>query len=161
MRVVIKNADFSAVSIGKVIRDLSFNYSNGTLLNAIMKNPIDEVTENGYDASSTHNAAATYYVGSSGSESFSVVTNANRIVSELIEVVEGMVISSTVLNNTDSVPSIVCFDSDKNVLPPSKACWSYYNTINSFIIPSGVKYISIQTSKIKNATNIKGVMPST
>lgn len=161
MRIVIENADFSSVSIGKRVKDLSFSYANGTAMLGILVNPptgVSAVTSS-ISAGSGTNPTASYYTGSSSSETLTAASNANRFVSDFIEVTEGMGISSTKLGNTYTVPSIVAFDSGKNVLTPNKCAWSSGGAL-SYTVPSGVKYIKIQTSVLAVDTNITGTMPT-
>lgn len=161
MRVIIKNADFSEVSIGKVVKDLSFSYV-GEALNNIFANPVDDwslvidALPYDYSAGQGHNEKATLYVGGSDAQSWTVLNNANRFVTEEIEVCEGMQLTVH-LNSTfpTNMPSITCFDSDHQVLAPNVAAsWT-----SPYTIPAGVKYVKFQFQGISTTTSVAGTMP--
>jgi hypothetical protein len=161
MRIIIKNADFSSVSIGKVVKDLSFNYSNGVAVNGILLNPCTNellITSSGYDFGSGSNVAATYKVASEGDSDWSSdTTTVNRGVSNFIEVSAGMIIRGNHLTGGGSrVPTVVCYNSNKEVLPPSYALWG---NLDLFTIPNGVSYIKIQINNIRSTSKIGGTMP--
>ena len=144
MRIVIKDADFSAVSIGKVIEDLSFTFLPSSFVN--------------YLSDTTPNfTAVTYFVGSSTSENLSTATNANRGISDFIKVIPGMQIKfEGTWSNTSTTPSIVAFDGNKNVLPPSKCGWTTESS--SFIVQQGVAFIKLQSSGVTG--ECVGTMPA-
>ena len=82
MRVIIKNADFSAVSIGKVIEDLSFKIDT------------NNVTSKFVNWNGTSSSSIQYYVINNGE--LGTTENGNRIRTDYIKVVPGMDI---LLNN--------------------------------------------------------------
>lgn len=158
MRIIVKGADFSNVSIGKVIKDLSFNYNTLQLVNSVLTNPIDDLSVvdpvNGYGAGNGHNGSVTYYGAAEGDANYQSYTNKYRFISNLIEVAEGMVITYNMLT---SMTPLFIFYSDKNtmIIPP-QGYWG--SDTGTFTIPSGVKYIRFQTSKIYTYTLVKGEM---
>lgn len=132
MRVKIKGADFSAVSIGKVLKDLSksFDWNDG----------VEAQNEFFVNYNSGTPTVITYYYGSS--LPLGQTTNANRISTDFIETREGMKYTLEFWQNTASVPSIVMFNENKEVID---AGWA--NTQTAYlngVIPANVKYIKLQ-----------------
>ena len=163
MRIAIKGADFSAVSIGKVTRDLSFELCGNT---------VDGISSDflnwDEDEQTVHNVH-TYQIV----EGVVSLTSSygERLQSDYIEVCEGMTV--TFGNVTDANASngiralLVCFDENKNLLTTAAtyAAWRDLggSTINNspFVIPSGVKYIILQCQKTTttNKNIFTGTMP--
>ena len=140
MRVVIKGADFSSVSIGKVVNDLSFSFkaTDGVAV-------INEFFPT-YNSGSP--ISAPYYIGASGSEvTLEASGSSSRVVSDYHKVSEGMSIVMGYLTNPSSGPIIICFDENKNILS-SKCFWNPDKVNNTITIPSGVSYIRFQTNFI-------------
>ena len=154
MRIIIKNADFSQVSIGKVVKDLSFAFdsSNGAgggtghgdmdVINAFFPN---------FNSGSP--TSATYYSGSSGGTVTDAGTTVNRIVSDFIEVSEGMTITAERMpSGGSSSPIMIAFDANKAII--SSACMWASGTppyIDTKVLPAGVKYIKFQTGASSTA----------
>lgn len=163
MRMVIKNADFSSVSIGKVYKDLSFSYDTDAKLREIpWLNVVDTTAD--FPWTENNNASNTLIlVANSSSSSYSTMTDKTRFVTDYIEVVQGMTITGK-FANTNTVPTIVCFDENKNTLGPSSTYCSWINGTASFTftVPAGVKYIKLQCSSIYASSGYKfvGTMPS-
>lgn len=170
MRILIKGADFSEVSIGKVTRDLSFQVSaNSTGVTGF---------EN-WDGSSIINTKGTVAIISNGIVSYPDITLYDRLYTDYIEVCEGMIISaasgSSVKSPSSSariIPVIVCFNENKELLTDASTYAGYFDLLTidpdstnptniPFTVPSGVKYIKIQTIKYANSTDnvITGIMP--
>lgn len=160
MRIIIKDADFSEVSIGKIVKDLSFSYDNGTKVLGILVNPPTgvSVVSQIYSADSGVNPAAKYYNGSVDSAELTETNNAYRYVSELIEVSPGMVITGSTIPNTTGNPSVVAFDYNMDVLTPSECAWSNDGAF-SYTVPNGVKYISFQMVILSPFASLTGTMP--
>lgn len=160
MRIVIKGADFSAVSIGKVTRDLSFELCGNTIDGISGFPNWDE------DEQIVH-AVKTYQI-IDGVVSLTS-TLGERLQSDYIEVCEGMTV--TLSNVTDANASngiralLVCFDENKNLLTTAAtyAAWRDLrgSVINNspFTIPSGVKYIRLQC--VKTTTTNKNIFTGT
>ena len=147
MRIKIKNADFSSVSIGKVEKDFSFAYVGSEKLKTTpWVNVINPAANLPWTSGGTNLSDITFLLASSSSSSYSTLTNNQRMLSDYIEVVEGMIITTN-LKNTDTVPLIVCYDANKNALGPSSTycLWktSSAEYSSTFTIPAGVKYIRI------------------
>ena len=161
MRVIIKNADFSGVSIGKVVRDLSFNYDTLQEMNSILTNPVDDLSvvdpTDGYGAGSGHNGSATYYWASSGDQEYTPNTNQYRFISNKIEVSEGMKITYTAIDGASDLPTIICYSEEDTLIVPPEAFWGSFN--GEYVIPSGVKYIRFQCAHLYGYATIKGEMP--
>ena len=173
--MIIKNADFSSVSIGKVNKDLSFELCGNTT---------DGVSgfPNWNPDTSTVVSARMYKIDESGETPIVYLPTfggGERLQSDYIEVSEGMIIFPndswpSILNPSGSTTintSLACFDEDKNLLTDA-SLYSVYrkyedssNTSRGagapFTVPAGVKYIIIQTlltsSSGKNI--IRGIMP--
>ena len=144
MRIVIKDADFSDVSIGKVVEDLSFLFTAADgvdAINAFFPN---------YNSGGTIQDT-TCYIGSEGG-TVSPQTKHNRLVSDFHEVVEGMTVKTLfVISGGDTVPAIVAFDASKNVI--STACmWINEYTQKTYIVPANVKYLKFQTNAVATTT---------
>lgn len=140
MRIVIKGADFSAVSIGKVVEDLSFSFKASDGVDAI--NAFFPT----YNSGSPETAP--YYTGSSGSEvTIDTSGSSSRVVSDYHKVSEGMSIVMSYLTNPSSGPIIICFDENKNILS-SKCFWNAEQINKTITIPSGVSYVKFQTNYI-------------
>lgn len=151
MRIVVKGADFSAVSIGKVVEDLSFEINKDNVADKM-------VNWNGTSASSV-----TYYQISDNQ--LSEITNANRVRTDYIKVTPGMKIKFNKATNTATIPFVVSFDENKNVLGVDKCFVSDAGTLydTEFTIPSGVSYIwvQLQVSAFTQAEFlVKGIMPA-
>lgn len=168
MRIVIKNADFSSVSIGKVTKDLSFNYVGDDIRDFPWDNISDKTVALPWVGGLSSNVTGTtILLATSEASSYTVLTNNNnRIVSDFIEVVPGMVITSKIITGTNNIPFIVCYNANKEALGPSSTYnqWSESVIEKTFTIPEGVKYIKIQSSGIKASvqsvdTVLKGEMP--
>ena len=147
MRIIIKNADFSSVSIGKVVKDLSFSFdsSNGA---GPGKGHGDNATINAFFPN-WNNGTPTeteYYSGSEGGTVTMAGTTANRIVSDFHEVSEGMLISLSMVAGGSSIPNIIAFAADKSTIVSSACKWgSGVHMDSSLVVPEGVKYIKFQT----------------
>lgn len=159
MKLVIEGADFSAVSIGKVIKDFSFKYVGVVAISSILKNPPTSQSEERHDASSSGNSVALWYRATSGDSAFEIRNTADRFASNLIEVTEGMTIILDYIENGSTCPGLVAFDENKNVLPPNYASWIVGNTSLTYNVPSNVRFISIQASAIKPNSIVRGSMP--
>ena len=164
MRVIIKNADFSEVSIGKVVKDLSFDYPNSSALrNAPWEN--GPVATTALPWNDGMYSSTSYLSAAEDAAQYTPVTNAHRLVTDFIEVVEGMIITSNLMGGSDNLPVLICYDSTKNVLGPSSTYtkWnkSTYLENWTFTVPAGVKYIKIQSTGILNTVDqiLKGEMP--
>ena len=149
MRVIIKNADFSAVSIGKVIEDLSFKIDT------------NNVTSKFVNWNGTSSSSIQYYVINNGE--LGTTENGNRIRTDYIKVVPGMDILLNNCTNTQSVPTIVCFNSNKHPLGVS-SCYITDTTVANahYTIPQGTAYIWIQIQALYLTTSaflIMGTMP--
>lgn len=160
MRIVIKNADFSSVSIGKVIEDLSFSFSitNENVNENVLNPPSVALTSSALVASPENNDGTTIYLAESSGSTFDVrVNNKNRWVTDFFEVTEGMIINLTswYSGGEANTPNVVCFDENKNVMNPPNGCWSG----SSYIIPSGCHYIKFQSSQIRLNQGASGTMP--
>lgn len=164
MRIVIKNADFSSVSIGKVIKDLSFSFDSAdgvAAINAFFPN---------YNSGTPTNT--TYYTGASGSTVTEAGTTNARLVTDFIEVEPGMIINAVSFDRgSASEPSLIAFNASKEII--SSAC-GYVELIGSyklvnFVIPDNVKYIKLQMvttsgamSNLSNGnTKVSASMPTT
>lgn len=169
MRVIIKGADFSKVSIGKIVKDLSFEVSANTVKGVSGFTNWDSVNESTisepvYRIDTNNNIV--YY----GNKSL-------RLHTDFIEVVGGMIITAKAFSsnsgaNNEIIPNIVCFNKDKQLFTDASdsAHVLYFNlnshdveTIN-FTIPEDVKYIIIQSPKtdyttIQNVNVYTGSMP--
>lgn len=146
MRVIIKGADFSEVSIGKVIRDLSFRVSaNKGLPEGVHGFP------NWDESTQVANNVKLYQINEGVVQLPSVGSSA-RLQSDYIEVSEGMIISAdtSLVATSRMAPQVVCFDSNKNLFTDAAVYSAYISSTNysplSFTIPAGVKYIKIQSS---------------
>lgn len=167
MRVIIKGADFSEVSIGKVVKDLSFEVSANTVKGVSGFTNWDSVNESTisepvYRIDTENNIV--YY----GNKSL-------RLHTDFIEVVGGMTITAKAFSsngNGEVIPNIVCFDKDKQLFTDaSDSTHVLYFNLNShnvqtinFTIPEDVKYIIIQSPKtdyttIENVNVYTGSMP--
>ena len=161
MRIIIKGADFSANSIGKVGKDLSFAYNTDAELKTIpFLNIVDRTANLPWTGDTSNVRAELIYLGSSSATSFTTNTSAARIITDYIEVTEGMTITG-VFNTTNSVPTIICFDESKNVLGPSATytCWINGTDSFTFTIPSGVKYIKLEVNSVSTGFYFRGTMP--
>ncbi len=168
MRVIIKGADFSEVSIGKVVKDLSFEVSANKIKGVSGFTNWNEesqsvVSEPVYRVNTEDNTV--YY----GNKSL-------RLHTDFIEVVGGMTVTAQAFNanggNTEIIPNIVCFDKDKQLFTDaSDSTHVLYFDLNShdvetinFTIPEDVKYIIIQSgatnyTTIENVNVYTGSMP--
>lgn len=146
MRVVIKGADFSNVSIGDVIEDLSFVFKNNEFTNC---NP----------SAATGFNPADIYVGGSSAEAFTISeNNPNRGISDFIRVIPNMTLTFTgTWSNTATVPSVVPFDASQNLLTPAKGFWTTEG--RSFVIPEGVYFVKLQASSYSGGGTCTGSMP--
>ena len=170
MRIVIKDADFSAVSIGKVYRDLSFNYPNTASLKADFPwaNVISRTAALSWNQSSGNLSNTTFLGASSGDNAYTPYTNNNaRLVSDYLEVCPGMVIHFNHFINTATIPVIVCYDENKTPLGPSASYSKWVTSTSaddtSFTVPDGVKYITFCVTSLDDFSGgsnyIRGEMP--
>lgn len=153
MRVIIKGADFSEVSIGKVTRDLSFRLvSNST--EVTIASAEDEVGYKNY-SDGTLERVYVYRIEEEEGRLKVILGNSksDRLQTYPIEVVPGMSISfvdtGNVSTSSSIIPNLVCLDGDKNLLsdPSTYAAYIPYSqpSVNMpFIVPNGVKYVIIQ-----------------
>ena len=139
--------------------DYSFTL-NGTNYADYFVNPSSQIPD---AAGSGNNVATTVYFASQGDSHFTTQDTANRFVTDYIEVIPNMTVKGSWCRNTDAVPSVVCFGANKNVVEPANstnAAWSTGGySFAEFTIPSGVKYIKIQTSNIDSSFSVVGKMP--
>lgn len=164
MRIIVKGADFSNVSIGKVIKDLSFNYNTLQQMNSLLANPVDDLSlvdpTDGFAAGGRgggHNGSATYYGAESGDSQYQSATNEYRFISNLIEVTEGMVITYTAIDGSSSLPTFICYSDENTLIVPPVAYWGSFN--GTYTIPAGVKYIRFQCAHLYSYATLKGDMP--
>lgn len=152
MRMIIKNADFSSVSIGKVVKDLSFSFTaedGNDAINAFFIN---------YNNGSF--TRATIYLGNSGNPVTGSTSN-GRTVTDFIEVTGGMKINLQRVYAPSNSPTVIAFDADKNILS-SKCRWETGYAPYTYIVPEGVKYIKLQSQGIETTypyTTCSGTMP--
>lgn len=161
MRIIIKDADFSANSIGKVGKDLSFAFNTvDELRNMPWLNIVDKTEALPWNEDMGNTSTITFYAATTSATTFSTITNAARIISDYFEVVEGMQIS-VLTNNTINIPTLLCFDENKNILGPSSTYTEWLGTTGSFIftVPSGVKYIQFQINTLDTGHYFRGTMP--
>lgn len=164
MRIVIKNADFSAVSIGKVVKDLSFSYGVGgdkTMQELPWINISNTSAALPWNDGNAIITSTNYLAATDSSESYTTANNAHRIISDFIEVTQGMVIKSNSSGATN-VPSIICYNESKEALGPGNgyACWYEINSNEKiYTIPAGVKYIKYQATEVASSQYFKGEMP--
>jgi hypothetical protein len=165
MRIVIKDADFSAVSIGKIGEDLSFNFNSSNYNDWMVNPPVNPITQedlaSGVNAGSTKsgNGDATCYQGSNGDSSYTTYTGPGRFVSKDIPVVPGMKVTFTA-DNTTTIPVIVCLDSSKQAMTPvntTNCAWAAVSQV--FTIPAGCAFIQLSIAKIASWTSFVGTMP--
>lgn len=163
MRLVIKNANFLSVSIGKVVKDLSFSFDSADGVNAI--NAFFPNYNSGGDRTKTH-----YYTGSEGSTVVDAGETSNRLATDYIEVTKDMVIQGGpywYTGNVASEPCVVAFDSNKNIISASCVWLDSLGSSFSYTVPNGVKYIkimySVTSSALSHITNgdnsASGTMP--
>ena len=151
MRVIIKGADFSNVSIGKVTKDLSFRIS----ANPLATEGVHGFTNWDEENQTVLTSDTAYKVsGSTVSQS----NGTSRLITDFIEVIPGMAISlfrgQTNINGSSSTYAIIsCFNSNKELLTNAStyAAWmdrtSPYNLNNiPFTVPEGVAYIRIMSN---------------
>lgn len=162
MRIVIKGADFSEVSIGKVTKDLSFRVCASTTAEGGVQGFAN------WDGTSKTNTNL-FKISDDSVFMDSNQSNA-RLQTDYIEVVKDMTVSATAeqLNGTNSIfPWIVCFNSNKTLLTDASV-YAVYDPLNtsgsrtiSFVIPDGVKYIKVQsnTTAASNRNIFIGSMP--
>ena len=172
MRVVIKNADFSGNSIGKVGRDYSFtavgNRPDGIKL-------YENWALNGQGTAYVISTKL-YVIDTSGDDDLVLFDNTedrSRLLTGFIEVIPGMTIarnnmpSINFISDGITIPYLVCFDENKQLLADAESYATYIpigGTIvnRDFTIPAGVKYVRCQTAISNDSgTNIvSGNMPS-
>lgn len=161
MRVVIKGADFENVSIGKVVKDLSFSFSitNENVSDYLLNPPTVSLTNSILGAANTNNNGTIIYIGTSSDASITASpNNPNRWVSDFIPVVAGMTIDlSTWYRGGETTPIIICFDSDKNIMNQPNGAWG---SVGSYVIPSGCAYIKLQSQQMKLGQGASGTMPA-
>lgn len=152
MRVIIKNADFSDVSIGKVVKDLSFSFTAADGVDAI--NAFFPNYNSGTPTSTT------IYVGSSGG-SVTTSSSANRSVSDYIPVIAGMTIKLNFVASAATTPVLIAFNSNKEVIS-SSCVWETTNNPVTYTVPEGVAFIKVQVQTVVTGTNntaASGTMP--
>ena len=165
MRLIIKGADFSTVSIGKVVKDLSFEYHHEDcvewLTNPPTVSPIVFPVSAGTEES--NNSSTVYYAASSSDSSYRYTDNQHRYTSDFIEVTPGMKIKGLYTTGTATVPTIVCFDSSMNNPLTPISIYAYWGNTSddgwAFTIPNNVKYIKIQINTLFSGGKILGEMP--
>lgn len=155
MRVIIKGADFSNVSIGKVVEDLSFRVS---------ANPLAEEGVHGFmnwdeDSQTVTTSNASYRITDGV---VSQASGISRLITGFIKVIPGMIVSlvggQTNINSSSSIYSIIsCFNANKELLTNASIYAAWMNktspyTLNNipFTVPEGVAYIRIMSNS--NAT---------
>lgn len=169
MRLVIKNADFSGVSIGKVVKDLSFEYDAHNLSWLQQATPpsysdIDAAGADGIAAGSSYGVSS-YWKGSNGDADWvKVESGSARFTSIPIEVSEGMVITlKRMANTSDACPVIECLNSEGEPLSTPSGTVAAWNTDDmtdvTFTIPANTKYIMVIFAKVYKWSSVKGVMP--
>ncbi len=161
MRVIIKGADFENVSIGKVIKDLSFSFeiTNENVGEYLLNRPTVSLTTSSINASDQNNNGTIVYIG--GSTDVTITespNNPNRWVSDFIPVDEGMTINlSKWYRGPETTPILICFNSEKQVMNQPNGAWS---TSNSYVIPSGCAYIKLQSQQMRLGQGASGTMPA-
>lgn len=161
MRLIIKNADFSSVSIGKVPKDLSFSVDSSNYEDYFLNPPYDTtLPQYAYDGNCD---AVTQYNAQDGDNAYTLYENdKNRFQTDFIPVTEGMTIELKYLQGGNSCPVLVCFNSAKQPIVPANettAVWFAEITSGDFVIPNGCSFIKIQTSILRSDFAIKGTMP--
>ena len=155
MRIIVKNADFSEVSIGKVVIDLSFSFDAADGVDAI------NTFFPNYNSGTPSNT--TIYTGRSGETvSASDSPTNTRLVSDYIQVRPGMIINTRFAATVATTPLIIAFNNNKEII--SGSCgWNADNTY-SYEVPSGVAYIKVQVSSVAtgptNYTKVSGSTPN-
>lgn len=161
MRIVIKGADFSANSIGKVGRDLSFEFTWEDT--SWIQNSGIPATLTGLISSGSPYGGADWYEGSNGGNTWEKrINNNNRFASFPIEVTAGMLIRVVWIGNTATVPTVLALDSDKNPLTPcntTNALWQTDSDSHYFTVPQGASYIIVTASQMRPGTKVTGTMP--
>lgn len=171
MRIVIKNADFSSVSIGKVVKDLSFSFDSANGAGS-GEGHGDIVTINAFflNFNSGTPTATTIYAGSEGGTVTTVDNSPNRFVSDFHEVSEGMIINAYQFGHDNNSPNIIAFDEDKNIVSASCKWVSSTSPYDAtFVVPNGVKYVKFQqgvstgpkNQLLNGFTKASGIMPTT
>ena len=143
MRLVVRGADFSAVSIGKVYKDISFDLDYQEII-SILENP-------------PYNPAAT-----PSSTSYGTFNNNARFITDYIPVVEGMTIIFQGLCGGNSVPAITCYDSSKTIKTPPQtySIWSNDDSVRAeFVVPAGVSFIRATFERLTANTKLERTMP--
>ena len=152
MRIIIKNADFSSVSIGKVVEDLSF----------IVHNNVDELNEFFPNYNSGTFTSTTFYKCSQGSTDVEEITTDQRAVSDFVKVTSGMTLEcSSIATGSKSTPVFVTFDANKATVASSFA-WTDNVGNASMVVPNGIEWIKVQTTGFSGSGTsqfIKGDMP--
>jgi hypothetical protein len=166
MRVIIKGADFSEVSIGKVVKDLSFEVSANKIKGVSGFTNWNEESQIVVSEPIYRISGETVYYGN----------KSLRLHTDFIEVVGGMTVTakafSANVGNNEIIPNIVCFNKDKQLFTDASDSTHvlYFDlsshdveTIN-FTIPEDVKYIIIQSgatdyTTIENVNVYTGSMP--
>lgn len=162
MRLIIKNSDFSSVSIGKVLKDISFSVDSSNYKDYFLNPPYNtNLPQYSYDGNCD---GVTQYSASSGDSSYTLYENdKNKFQTDFISVTEGMTIELKYLHGGNNCPVLVCFNSAKQPLVPANgtnAVWFAEIMSGTFVIPSGCSYIKIQTSIIRSDSAIVGTMPT-
>lgn len=133
-----------------------FGYGSGTESLPIWENPpynTEEVTEQ-ITASVDNNGPATTWSATIEDDTFEVVDRSTRFVSKFIEVKEGMYINYGYFAVYHTYPAIVYFDENKNPLSPSVCLYGSSNT--NKVVPSGAKYIKVQTYALRSSFVLYG-----
>lgn len=159
MRIIINNADFSSVSIGKVEKDLSFSYIGQEAIAAKLLNPPYSITSTRIFAGPDINDRVDYPRASSGDQDYTMATNnPNRFITDFIPVKGGMVLTY-LCENTENVPVVTCYDSSQNILTPpdTYSSWSTDTNVHTFTVPSGVAYVKFCMSSLQTGSELIGV----
>ena len=121
MRIVIKGADFSDVSIGKIIRDLSFRVCGASDSEEGVHGFIN------YSDGQVIKADATYEVIDG---SVTAVSPVFRLITDYLPVVPGMEITFLGIKKSNTstiiVPFVSCFDSSKTLLTDASTYAAYH-----------------------------------
>lgn len=158
MRVIIKGADFSNVSIGKVVEDLNFRIS----ANSLAEEGVYGFMNWDEDSQTVTTSDAIYritdgvvYQGSGSS----------RLITDFIKVIPGMIVSlkggQTYINGSNSIISIIsCFNANKELLTDASIYAAWMNNTSPymlnnipFTVPEGVTYIRIISNNNTTSVN--------
>lgn len=133
-----------------------FSFNNGTESLPIWENPpynVEVVSED-ISASAENNDPVLTWTGAIDAESFQVKEMNTRFVSDYIEVKEGMYINYTGVSQFASQPGIVYFDENKAPLSPSMCL--YGSSHANEVVPSGARFIKVQTVKLRPQFSLYG-----